>query len=153
MWMNRGYFGIGIVAGKFGVNQGQLLRSGMCFGADFLFTVGCRFAKQPSDTTAGERHIPFYEYKDIEDLLCHRPVGCQPIFIELKPWAIPLTKFSHPQRAIYILGPEDGSLPDYECSLFPTIAIDTQFCLNVAIAGSIIMYDRQFKSKALEELK
>jgi len=143
--MSRGYFGIGIVNGKFDANVGQLLRSGACFGADFLFTVGQRFTKQATNKNQAERHIPLYEYKDIEDLLAHRPYMCQPICIELKPYSKELKTFTHPERAIYILGQEDGDLPDSLCMLFPTIRIPTIYCLNVCVAGSIVMYDRIIK--------
>lgn len=138
----RGYFGIGIVNGKFDVNEGQLLRSAHCFCADFIFTVGKRYSKTPTNTTRGERHIPLYEYKDIEDMLVHRPYGCQPVCVELKPYSKELTTFTHPDQAMYILGQEDGDLPDNLCLMFPTIYIPTQYCLNVCVAGSIIMYDR-----------
>lgn len=141
----RGYFGIGIVNGKFDANEGQLLRSGHCFGADFLFTVGKRYKRQCTDTTMAEKHIPLYEYVSIEDMLNHRPYGCTPVCIELKPFSVPIEKFIHPERAIYILGQEDGSLPDELCTIFPTIQIPTQYCLNVCVAGSIVMYDRIMK--------
>jgi tRNA(Leu) C34 or U34 (ribose-2'-O)-methylase TrmL len=144
--MSRGYFGIGIINGKFDANEGQLLRSGHCFGADFIFTVGKRYSKQPTDTTCADRHVPLYEYKDIDDLLTHRPYGCTPVCIELKPYSKKIENFIHPERAIYILGPEDSSLPDSLCMLFPTIQIPTQICLNVCVAGSIVMYDRILKS-------
>ena len=56
-----------------------------------------------------------------------------------------LKTFTHPERAIYILGQEDGDLPDSLCMLFPTIRIPTIYCLNVCVAGSIVMYDRIIK--------
>jgi tRNA(Leu) C34 or U34 (ribose-2'-O)-methylase TrmL len=152
-YQDRGYWGIGIVNGKFSVNAGQLLRSGLCFGANFLFTVGCRFSKQPTDTTNAEKHIPLFEFSDIEDMLKHRPNGCVPICIEIKPWAIGLQNFSHPERAMYILGQEDGDLPDELCILFSTIKIPTAYCLNVAIAGSIVMYDRIMKRCSQEVME
>ena len=143
--MSRGYFGIGIVSGKFDSNAGQLLRTGMCFGSDFLFSTNARYSRQPTNVSCAERHVPFYEYKDIEDMLSHRPYGCCPVCIELKPWATNLSTFTHPERAMYILGQEDGSLPDDLCLMFPTIYIDTAYCLNVCVAGSVVLYDRMIK--------
>ena len=140
--MNRGYCGIGIVNGKFDANEGQLLRSAHCFGVDFLFTVGKRYLKQSTNTTMAERHIPLFSYSDIDDMLKHRPYGCSPVCIELKPYSIELKTFNHPERAMYILGQEDGDLPDSLCLLFPTIQIPTNYCLNVCVAGSIVLYDR-----------
>ncbi len=143
--MNRGYFGIGIVNVKFDANTGQLLRTGLCFGADFLFIVGSSFSHQTTDTNKAERHIPLFEYKDIEDMLYHRPYDCVPVCIEIKPYSRELKTFVHPERAIYVLGPENGSLPDSICSIFPTVQIPTQYCLNVCVAGSIVLYDRVTK--------
>ena len=45
--------------------------------------------------------------------------------------------------AAYILGPERGELsPDLAARCDWVIKIPTQFCVNVGIAGAIIMYDR-----------
>ena len=46
-------------------------------------------------------------------------------------------------HAAYVLGPEKGMLSDellLRCDY--TIKIPTAFCINVAMAGAIVMYDR-----------
>ncbi len=54
-----------------------------------------------------------------------------------------MVKFTHPERAIYLLGAEDTGLPESVQSLCQSIIhIKSPMCLNVAVAGSIIMYDR-----------
>ena len=63
--------------------------------------------------------------------------------IELLDAAIDLPSFRHPMKAAYVLGPEKGSLSDEllsECDY--TIKIPTRFCINIATAGAIVMYDR-----------
>ena len=57
--------------------------------------------------------------------------------------AIFLPSFRHPLHAAYILGPERSSLsPDILKKCQYTVKIPTKFCLNVGIAGVLVMYDR-----------
>jgi len=63
--------------------------------------------------------------------------------VELTPDAIDLPSFRHPARAAYILGPEGGSLsPEMIAKCEFTVKIPMSFCINVAMAGAIVMYDR-----------
>lgn len=146
--MIRGYFGIGVINLKQEVNYGTLFRSALCFGADFLFLIGKRFRKMSSDTVRGERHLPLFEFLTVSDFIDHIPYGCQPVCIELDKQARPLAQLCHPERAVYILGPEDGGVPKELISRYTTVQIPTVFCLNVAVAGSIVMYDRISKLKS-----
>ena len=145
--MNRGYFGIGIIAGKTPENLGMLFRSAKAFGANFIFTIGCRYKRQPSDTTNSSKHIPLFEYKDFEDFLEHVPNDCEIIAIENDVKSIQLNNFIHPERSIYLLGAEDIGIPKDIIKKYCrcVIEIPTNHCINVAVAGSIVMYDRKFK--------
>ena len=71
------------------------------------------------------------------------PRGCALVGVELIDEAVDLPSFRHPARAAYILGPERDSLsgPVLErCA--HVVRIPTSFCVNVAMAGAIVMYDR-----------
>ena len=139
----HGYFGIGVCLPKTGPNVGTLLRSAFAFGAAFVFTVGRRYPKQATDTLQAWKHIPLYHYIDADEFLLAIPHACVPIAVERMDEARPLPEFSHPERALYILGPEDGSVPASilkHCKA--TVQIPSAYCLNVAVAGSIVMYDR-----------
>jgi tRNA G18 (ribose-2'-O)-methylase SpoU len=143
----RGYCGIGVFHSKSSVNLGTLWRSAYNFNLDFIFTVGRRYEKQPSDTLNAVNHIPLYHYTDMDDLINHLPAGCQLIGIELHPKAAYVSDFKHPERACYLLGAEDVGLNDLalkHCSSIIQIP-HTYNCLNVAVAGSIVMYDRCVK--------
>jgi tRNA G18 (ribose-2'-O)-methylase SpoU len=142
----RGYFGVGIIDGKCSENVGTLWRSAANFGAAFIFTVGNRYKRQPTDTVATYRHVPYWRFDDWIDCHAHLPYDCQLIGVEIADRAISLETFTHPERAVYLLGPEDGSIPDdilAKCS--HVLRIQSVFCLNVAVAGSVVMYDRQTK--------
>lgn len=143
MSKTRGYCGIGVLNIKSEINYGTLFRSAFVFGVDFIFLIGKRFKKQASDTTKTPRHIPLFEYTTFDDFYTHIPYDCQLISVEICEKAKLIRVFSHPQRAVYLLGQEDGSLPDVVIEKsFGVIQIPTRYCLNVAVAGSIVLFDR-----------
>lgn len=119
--MKRGYFGIGIQNTKTEMNVGTLWRSAHILGAAFIFTIGHRYKRQSSDTTKAWKTIPLYHFTTFDDFYKSMPHDCMLIGVELDERAIGIEKFYHPERCIYLLG---------------------TYCLNVAVAGSIVMYDR-----------
>lgn len=142
----RGYCAIGIERTKTEANVGTLWRSAVCLGADFIFTIGGRYKRQASDTVASWRHIPMFEYEDMEDFRLHRPLDVPLVGVELTDDAQPLETFAHPERALYLLGPEDGSLSRAaldQCQA--VVKFESAYCLNVASAGTVVLYDRQAK--------
>jgi tRNA G18 (ribose-2'-O)-methylase SpoU len=144
---SRGYCGIGIENPKTITNLGTLWRSAYCLGADFIFTIGDRYHKQSSDTVKAYRHIPYFRYKDIDDFKEHIPYDCQVVGVELLDCAAPLESFCHPQRAIYLLGKEDGDLSKKAIELCQHIVkFSSKHCLNVSSAGTVVLYDRQVKT-------
>jgi tRNA G18 (ribose-2'-O)-methylase SpoU len=143
---SRGYFGIGIERSKTEANVGTLWRSAFALGAAFVFTIGKRYPRQSSDTTESWRHIPLLEFASVEDFQVHIPYDCQVIGVEITPDADLLHEFKHPPRAIYLLGPEDGSLSKSAQDICQRIVkFDSRYCLNVAAAGTVVMYDRSIR--------
>lgn len=144
----RGYFGIGIENTKTEQNIGTLWRSAHIFGASFIFTIGRRYKKQSSDTLNAWKHIPLYQYDTFGDFIKSMPHSCPLIGIELDEKAISIERFSHPERAVYLLGAEDNGLTKLALgSCHSIIQLPGTHCLNVAVAGSIVMYDRILKCK------
>lgn len=139
----RGYFGIGVEGISKEMNLGNLFRSAHGFDASFVFTVNAAFnpKRARSDTSDTPGQVPLYQYDDAESLsLAH---GCQLVGVELLDEAEELPSFRHPSQAAYVLGPERGSLSPAmveRCEFI--VRIPTKFCINVATAGAIIMYDR-----------
>ena len=63
--------------------------------------------------------------------------------IELTDDAVMLPTFRHPPQAAYMLGPEKGDLsPDILARCDHVVKIPTKFCINVSLAGALVMYDR-----------
>ena len=149
--MTRGYFGIGIYHAKKEVNLGTLWRSAYQLGAAFIFTIGDRYHKQHSDTTAAYRHIPLHSYASWEAFESARVYDCPLIGIEMGGQG--LNTFKHPERAIYLLGAEDNGLPpEIQARCQFVVALDAVriASYNVSTAGAIVMYDRMNKAKAVQ---
>lgn len=143
----RGYFGIGIEHTKTESNVGTLLRSATVFGAAFVFTVGRRYRSQASDTTCTPRHTPLFHYEDIDDLVAHLPWSCPLVGVELDERSVMLPGFQHPPSACYLLGAEDNGLSKKALStVHSVVELPGNYCLNVSVAGSILMYDRLVKA-------
>lgn len=146
--MSRGYFGIGIYHPKHEVNVGGLWRSATLFGAAFVFTIGERYRRQASDTPATPHHTPLFHFESVEDLLLHEPWSAPLVGVELDDRAEALPNFWHPERAVYLLGAEDHGLPPHvldRCHKVVQIPSPLPWSMNVASAGSVLLYDRYLR--------
>ena len=85
--------------------------------------------------------MPFYRFGSVADL--NLPAGCELVGVELVEGAVDLPAFHHPRAAAYVMGPEKGSLsPAMLERCDHVVKIPTAFCVNLAVAGAIVMYDR-----------
>lgn len=149
--LEQGYFGIGIQNGKTPENLGVLWRSAQNMGASFIFTIGNRYAKQACDTHKAVGAMPYFHYNTFEDFYEMLPKGAMLVGVELHPRAVPLETFEHPRRCVYLLGAEDHGLPKGAMEKsHHLVKFDTPKSINVAVAGSVVMYDRNMK-KFLKE--
>jgi tRNA G18 (ribose-2'-O)-methylase SpoU len=89
--------------------------------------------------------VPLHHYADLDDLIAHLPHGCPLVGVELDARSEPLPLFTHPRRALYLLGAEDHGLPPAvleRCHHVVQIPTPQPWSLNVAVAGSIVMAHR-----------
>ncbi len=137
----RGYFGIGVEGISKPMNLGALFRSAHAFGASFVFTVAADYLKAKSDTTDMQSSVPYYDFSDLAAL--RLPRACALVGVEFRDDAVELPSFRHPRCAAYVLGPERGSLSDgmVKCCDH-LLKIPTRLCVNLSVAGAIVMYDR-----------
>ena len=140
----RGYFAIGTEGTSKPMNLGNLMRSAHAFGASFFFVIAPAVpvkAARGADTSDCAGHLPLYTYETVADLAL--PRGCALVGIEFTEEAVNLPSFHHPGAAAYVLGPERGALsPALTARCDHLVKIPTRFCINVGVAGAIIMYDR-----------
>ena len=92
------------------------------------------------------RHVEV-ETVDREVYRAVRKADVIPVAIEIGlHGSVPLPEFEHPHRALYVFGPEDGSI----CGRLRSVChhfveIPSRSCLNLSTAASIVLYDRLAK--------
>lgn len=149
----RGYFGIGVEDISKPHNAGNLMRSAHAFGASFFFAIAPDIdfmSLRQSDTSEAAFHMPFYQFATAEALTL--PKGCRLVGVEFLADAEDLPSFKHPVQAAYVFGPEKGSLsPALLARCDELVKIPTKFCVNVGVAGALVMYDRMIALGAFAE--
>lgn len=140
----KGYFAIGAEGISKPMNLGALMRTANAFGASFVFSVNAEDRTKvayKSDTSRTFKTVPYYQWESIDEIVL--PRECQMVGVELTDEAVELPEFKHPRMAAYVLGPERGSLsPEMQAKCKHIIKIPTNFCINVSLAGALVMYDR-----------
>lgn len=140
----RGYFGVGAEGISKPMNLGALMRTAHAFGASFFFSVNAAKKLREThyaDTSKSSEHMPWYAWETIDQMML--PKGCQLVGVELTEDAVDLPSFRHPPNAAYVLGREKGDLsPEMLERCAHVVKIPTRFCLNVSLAGALVMYDR-----------
>ena len=79
--------------------------------------------------------------------------GYTPVAVEAREAAEPLDAFEHPESALYIFGPEDGTLGRgwlEACHRFVVIPTRIRSPLNLAAAVNVVLYDRFAKGRRPE---
>ncbi len=144
-WDRNGesFFGIGIYQPKTEHNIGTLWRSAYTLGAAFIFIIDGKYKPQTSDTSKSWSKIPFYRYASFEQFYATLPYSTQLVGIEMSANSQSICTFAHPSRAAYLLGAEDNGLPDLVLEkCHHLIQLPGEVSLNVAVSGSIVIYDR-----------
>jgi tRNA G18 (ribose-2'-O)-methylase SpoU len=122
-----------------------LWRSAFLYDAAFIATIGRRYTHQASDTSNTPNRIPLIHYDDIDALIGHLPTGCQLIGVELDERAVPLSRFWHPENALYLMGAEDHGLPPEvlaRCHHVVQVESPKEWSMNVSTAGTTVLYSR-----------
>ena len=148
-----------LVDPKFAHNVGAAVRAASCYGLGQVWFTGDRVQ------LVGERRfrLPREErmrgYQDVELRHSDQPFdafdrGAVPVAVELRRNAESLITFEHPEPAVYVFGPEDGSLDRAILGLCHRfVVIPTRHCTNLSAAVYTVLYDRHAKRVAagLEE--
>lgn len=142
---------------KYPHNVGGALRACHLWGAEHLWWTGIR-VDQPSEGLPKKgrrlpreermrqyRNVEFSRIRDPAEILSPDSV---PVAIERRENAEGLAGFVHPENALYVFGPEDGSLgrPTLSwCHRFVCIPTAADGPLNLAAAVNVVLYDRHSK--------
>lgn len=137
---------IGICDPKSPTNIGAVMRAAGCYGVGRVLYTGERFnraVKFQTDTKKVAEHIPLTGVESFLD--CIVP-DMKIVCVELAEGAHPLPDFIHPESAIYIFGPEDGSIEQELIDQADAVVyIPTLTCMNLAATVNVVLYDRMVK--------
>jgi tRNA(Leu) C34 or U34 (ribose-2'-O)-methylase TrmL len=143
---------IALVNPKFPHNVGKAVRAASCFGVKQVWFTGDRVSlKLPGKKGRLPREERMKGYKDVElrhfdSFFDEFPRDVVPVAVELRADAENLLTFEHPEKALYVFGPEDGSLEKAQvrhCHRF--VVIPTRHCVNLGAAVYLVLYDRMYK--------
>ncbi len=129
-------------------NVAATIRACSCFGVPTLFWTGSRVDPSQYDRLPREERMK--GYRDVTWIHSDRPFdhfkNAFPVCIEIHPDSIALPDFVHPDNAVYVFGPEDGSVPQVIRRLcFSFVHIPSFHCLNLSAAVNVVLYDRAMK--------
>lgn len=137
---------------KYAHNVGMAVRAASCFGLSQVWWTGDRVSLDPAKGRL-PREERMKGYADVDMIQHDYPIDCfgmvAPVAVELSPSAELLPTFWHPENALYVFGPEDGSIPKaIRRHCHRHVVIPTRHCTNLAAAVYITLYDRLVKEQA-----
>lgn len=128
-------------------NVGAVMRAAGCFCVDSVLYTGERYdraVKLNTDTKKISATVPL---TGVKNLLDHRIDGLKVVCVDLIEGALPLPIFDHPEKALYIFGPEDGTIDQSVIDQADAVVyIPTIGCMNLAATVNVVLYDRLAKS-------
>lgn len=144
-------------------NVGAVMRAAGCYQVDHVIYSGSRYKQAAkyhqellrTDTRNMQKKIPLVDVDNFinrNNLLENSPSSAKVICVDLVEGATPLPNFVHPDEAVYVFGPEDGTIDQAvidnadEVVYVPTIG-----CMNLAATVNVLLYDRLAKSHLKQE--
>lgn len=149
--MTRGFCCISLFNPKTPENVGGVLRAAHAYGACQVNIAGSRTCwswigraiNHGTNTPRAHRHMPVFRTSGPTD---YRPFDCPVVAVDLVEGATALPDFKHPERAMYVFGPEDGTLGgDLVRDAQHVVYVPTRACMNLAATVNVLLYDRLAK--------
>jgi tRNA(Leu) C34 or U34 (ribose-2'-O)-methylase TrmL len=136
---------------KYAHNVGMVVRLASCYGFRQVWFTGERVSLDISFKKRLPREERMKGYADVEIINYDYPFeqfkDVVPVAVEVRKGSEPLHAFEHPENAVYVFGPEDGSVAKphiSHCHRF--VVIPTRHALNLATAVATVLWDRQYKA-------
>lgn len=135
-----------LVDPKYPHNVGGAYRACAAFGVEQLWYTGGRAESrwQADGRLPREERLRAYRHVELirgEGRFLTQFPGATIVAVEVHPTAEVLTTFTHPDEAVYVFGPEDGSLPKgvrSACHRFVIIPSDTALNLYSAVTSILV---------------
>ena len=143
---------IGLMNPKSTANVGAVMRAAGCYQVDQVLYTGQRYdraAKLATDTKKARMAIPLSNVQSlgVDNLIDAVDADTKIICVDLIQGATPLPAFEHPEKALYIFGPEDNTISQTMVDRADAVVfVPTIGCMNLAASVNVLLYDRLAKS-------
>lgn len=128
--------------------MGSILRAAGCYQAQSIRYTGERYARAKAFQTDTKNVHLNIDVSHVQEIICSSSdASLTKVAVELVEGATPLPNFNHPKDALYIFGPEDGSIEQEvidQCD--QVVYIPTIGCMNLAATVNVLLYDRLAKT-------
>ena len=132
-------------------NVGGAMRAAGCYNAQKVVYSGERFnraVRLAADTQKIHETVPLMHY---EDMLTALEPDMKLVCVDLIEGAIPLPNFEHPEKAMYLFGPEDSTIKQQVINKADYVVyVPTVGCMNLAASVNVVLYDKLAKSQQHE---
>lgn len=150
--MGNEFVTIGLTNPKSTSNVGSVMRAAGCYQVDQVLYSGHRYdraEKMSTDTKKAISSIPLINIESlgVDSLIDAVDTGTKVVCVDLIQGATPLPSFHHPEKALYIFGPEDGTIGQKVVDRADFVVfVPTVGCMNLAASVNVLLYDRLAKS-------
>lgn len=148
--MNSSLVSIGLVNPKSPDNVGSVMRAAGNYQVSHIYYTGVRYPRalsfQERSLDLGRKVSKDVVVSSVESILDAVDDNTTVVCVELAIGATSLPDYTHPDNALYIFGPEDGSISQEIIDRADDVVyIPTIGCMNLAATVNVLLYDRLAK--------
>jgi len=141
---------IGLINPKSPENVMSVMRSAGNFRVDSVFYTGKRYSRalklKPGSVNMSRKVSQNIPLSELSSFIDEVPRALKIVCVELVENATSLPEFQHPKNALYVFGPEDGSISQQVIDRADAVVyIPTVGCMNLAASVNVVLYDRTAK--------
>lgn len=142
---------IGLVDPKSPENVESVMRLAGNFSVDSVYYSGKRYPRaaklKPCSVDMSRKVSLNIPLTQVDDLFDDTPDDLKIVCVEFAENAILLPEYQHPKNALYIFGPEDGTISQQVIDRADDVVyIPTVSCMNLSATVSVVLYDRLAKT-------
>lgn len=148
--MKKSQVCLGLVNPKSPDNVGSVLRAAANYGVDKVFYTGHRYpraierkARSVDMSRKISKDVLISQTQCLTDVVSE---NMKIVCVEFALNATPLPEYEHPENALYIFGPEDGSIEQTIIDQADAVVyVPTVGCMNLSASVNVLLYDRLVK--------
>ena len=142
---------IGLINPKSPENVSSVLRAAGNFRVEGVFFTGDRYLRalrlNPNTPAMSRKVGETVPLTEVNCLIDDAATDMKIVCVELAENAQTLTEYEHPQNALYVFGPEDGTIDQAVINRADAVVyVPTVGCMNLAATVNVVLYDRLAKS-------